>query len=185
LVLGSGTAVPTPEGPRPLFGHAWVLAGQWREFVDSYWEEEEKAVLTAIERGIPLLLLGPEQGWSMVVYSALDYTTADPHNRTVDHQVIERRWIGADGTTSRMLQFVDKEQLFDTATCGRLSQVAGDAVVVTAFSSRLRQLYQVAPNALHRLGRVTAVLNLSVCHRNPAPRSAPENAQVITIRPGG
>ncbi len=37
--VGPGMAVPTPEGPRPLFGHAWVLLGEWKRFVNE-WSSE-------------------------------------------------------------------------------------------------------------------------------------------------
>jgi hypothetical protein len=161
LILGSGTAVPTPEGPRALFGHAWVFSGDWKQFVVAYWSEQERAVRKSIETHVPLLLQDSSQGWGVVAYSALGYRTVDPHNRSIDHNfVIERSWYRPDGPPSRMLQLVDPKQIFVPSATERLRQVAGSTVIIAGYPSTLGKLYKIAPHSLEPLGKVTAVLHL-------------------------
>ena len=162
ITLGPGMAIPTPEGPRALFGHAWVLSRDWKRFVVGYWTEQEDAVRTAIQKGLPLLLHDSGQGWGVVIYSALGYTTMDSYKREIVNDfIIERRWLGPGGTQSRMFVFIDQKQIFDSNGIERLRGVAGDTVVLVGYSNTLRRLYQLAPQSLEQLGNVTtAVLHL-------------------------
>jgi hypothetical protein len=161
VTFGPGMALPTPEGPRALFGHAWVFSGDWKRFVVGYWMEQENAVRTAVQRNVPLLLHDSEQGWGVVAYLALGYTTMDSYDRMMANGfVIERRWLGPGGTRSTMFRLIDPKQLLEFNGIERLREVTGDTVILSGFSNTFGRLYQKSPQSLDPLGKVTAVLYL-------------------------
>jgi hypothetical protein len=164
LRFGSRTAVPTPEGPRPLFGHAWVLSGDWKRFVqDAAWEQFA-ATRKAIDMGVPLLQ-DKGQGEAVVTYAALGFRTKDRWNRTLDNKfVIERRFTGQDGTQTRMLRLTNRNDLFDSCSIERLRRICTDTVVISGYSTTLHRLHQLVPTSLEKLGKTTAVLHLDRLH---------------------
>ena len=102
-------AIPTPEGPRPLLGHGWVLLGAWKTFVTQYAFEQEAAVLNALKIGIPLLLDEQGQGWFVNVFASHGYVTRDFESRTIgDNSIKERRWNGPNDSRTQMVQFVNR-----------------------------------------------------------------------------
>jgi hypothetical protein len=160
LTLGPGMAIPTREGPRALFGHAWVLGGGWKRFVTEYWSEQEAAVRKTIQGEAPILLQDPMQGWVSVSYAKNGYTTEDSYSRTIDSFVIERRWHSPDGTKSTMFKLNDPQQIFEPGGVERLRQIAGDTVIIIAFTRTLGNIYRISPKSMDRLGNTTAVLHL-------------------------
>jgi len=160
LSLSAGMAVPTPEGPRPLFGHAWVLSGAWKRFVNEYESEQEMAVKQAIDAGLPLLVAEDGTSWFVCVYAARDYFTQDSGQHEIADFVIERRWIASNGSQSRLISFSHPKDLFNPAAIQSLRRVAPDTVVVSGFSSNLIRLHQIAPESLELQGKRTALLHL-------------------------
>lgn len=55
VVLGSGMAMPTPEGPRPLFGFGKTLITDWNRFISIHNIERESSVNYAIENNCNIL----------------------------------------------------------------------------------------------------------------------------------
>ena len=160
-ILGAGMAIPTPEGPRPFFGHGWVLLGEWKRFVNEYALEQETAVLKAIDTEVPLLLDEQGQGWFVNILVSLKYVTVDSERRTVgNNSIIERRWVGPDGGHVRLLKFIHSEDLFDAAAIDLLRSISADAVVISGFSKNMMQLQETAPESLEALGKHTALLHL-------------------------
>ena len=174
LVLGAGTAIPTPEGPRPLFGHAWVLGGAWTRFVTGYWLDQQEAVATAIRLKLPLLVQDYSQGWGATAHLQLGFSTSGaavplPN----EHFVLESLWMRPDGVTARMMTLAPGRSVAGEHEAGRLQQICDPAVVTMAFSSTLAHLHQLAPEALEPLGNTTAVLHLDrLANRAPRPPDA-------------
>jgi len=166
LTIAAGAATPTPEGPRPLFGHGWVLLDRWRPFVNEWAQEQVAAVGAAIEAGVPLVL-PDDRSWPVDTYLSLGFSTHDPFERKVgDGRIFERRWTSRQDAESRMYVLVKPEYLFDAGMVGRLQSMAGERVVVIGFSSTLSRLHHVAPEALYPLGKRTAFLRLDeLCAR--------------------
>ena len=166
LSFGAGAATPTPEGPRPLFGHGWVLLGKWKPFVKEWATEQDAAVLTAIRANIPLLL-PDDPYWPVDTYLSDGFTTTDSQERRVEQgSIVERRWTGTDGAQSRMVALLKPNQLYDARIVNRIRRIAGDRVVITGFSSSLIRLQEIAPDALEPLGKRTAFLRLDrLCRR--------------------
>jgi len=55
LVFGSGMAMPTSEGPRPLFGFGAALVNDWKHFVAKHNNERESSVNYAVENNCNIL----------------------------------------------------------------------------------------------------------------------------------
>ena len=160
--IGPGMAVPTPEGPRPLFGHAWVLLGEWKPFVNEWSSEQDAAVIHAIEARVPLLLHPDGQAWPANIYASHGYSTRDFELRRAidDDSIFERRWTGPKGDQTRMFLLAEPNQLFEAAAVDRLRRIASDIVVISGASATLIRLQEIAPESLEALGKRTALLHL-------------------------
>ena len=159
--FAAGMAIPTPEGPRPLLGHGWVLLGGWRQFVTEYSAEQEAAVSNAIKAKLPLLLDEQGQSWFVNILITNGYFTEDSAFRTIgDNSIMERRWIGRDGSHMRIFQFTKQNDLFNSAAIDRLRAATTDTVIISAYSSTMLRLQQIAPESLEARGKRTALLHL-------------------------
>jgi hypothetical protein len=165
--FGPGMAIPTPEGPRPLLGHAYVLLlGGWRHFVTEYSLEQESAVLKSRNAKLPLLIDEQGQSWFANILVARGYFTEDSALRTIsDNQsLLERRWIARDGSYIRVLQFTEANDLFNVDAIDKLRVATAETVVISGFSRTLLRLQQIAPESLETLGKRTALLHLDRLH---------------------
>jgi hypothetical protein len=113
-----------------------------------------------VRLGLPVLIQDNSQGLGVDAYLSLGFFTNDSASRTVGHGfLVERRW-RRDGVSSTMLSLVKQSDLYDPDGVQRLRQLAGDSVVIVAFTSTLTTMYHSAPESLDRLGKVTAILHL-------------------------
>jgi len=167
-VLDSGVAIPTPEGHRPLWGHMWVLSGQWRRFVTENDAEQKHAVREAIQRSLPLLQ-DRGQGLAIASAAALGLTTIDPaETESASVFEVDRRFNGLDGRTFRMIRLRSRAQLFSDSGREQLRRELGSTVVIYGYSSTLQRIYQATPDLLQPLGNTAAILHLA-----PVPVHAP------------
>jgi hypothetical protein len=176
VTIGAGTAVPSPEGPRPLFGHLWALGGAWKVFVDENWSEQQQAVQTAARSGVPVLLKDNMQGWGVAAHLSLGFTGSDSAFAADESSMIQRRWQHPDGATSRMLYVPKQTDLFDRGLAIELGDVVGGRVVILAFTSTLVKIHKLAPSSLEPLGKTTAVLypdRLAQALPQPVPAARP------------
>jgi hypothetical protein len=87
--------------------------------------------------------------------------TNDSDERTIgDGSIIERRWTGPTGDSTRMLLFVRPNELFDAVAIEQMLRLASETVIISGFSSTLIRLHEIAPESLDPLGKRTAVLHL-------------------------
>ena len=90
LIIGSGMAMPTLEGPRPLFGYSYVFFNKWYSFVKSHNEERNEVVLLARENNYKIL----QDVKHSFIYSKLlefDYKTGDSVDKIVEN-IYEREF---------------------------------------------------------------------------------------------
>ncbi len=162
VALGAGALAPTPEGPRPIGGHAWVLlGGGWRQIALEGAAERTNAVRAALAGGWPLLE-DQGQGYMVATLAGMGFTTRDDWRRTLGGGFVgERRFYAADRTEIRMLWLRERDSLFDAAGVSRLRQLAGaDAVVIYGYTSTLRRCHKLAAGSLVPLGATAARLDL-------------------------
>lgn len=75
IVFGSGSAVPTAEGPRSIYGHAWaLLGGERRQFVVQWYENYRRTYTAARAAGLPWVEEN-EIGWALVTLIDQGLTT--------------------------------------------------------------------------------------------------------------
>lgn len=190
-VLDSGMAFPSPEGPRPLWGHAYVLfGGGWRDLVSRDAAERADALNMARDANIPLVVTS----WSPDLFLNLLY--ADGYYTKV------QTWDASDETLFVLRDFHDghgnvvniffaelEADAFDTLL-GGLEELSmqTDAVVLVGYPRMLRTLYEYAPDALSEIGAEIALVDLTVLfHRNVAATSimepSPMSRTFTTISP--
>lgn len=77
LVFGSGTAIPTPEGPRPIYGFGKALFNDWKNLSEKIELEKNEAVNYAIKNKINIL---QDVNHSFISTKLLEkgYITSDP-----------------------------------------------------------------------------------------------------------
>jgi hypothetical protein len=173
-VAGAGALLPTPEGPRPLGGHAWVLiGGAWRSNVEEASRERTRAIHEALVRGIPILA-DQGQGYTVATLAGMRFTTEDSWKRVVRQFLEERRFHSGDGAQRiHVLRLRDRESLFTPDGSARLRDLAAsDALVIYGYTSTLRRCYRLAPDALEPLGVTAAVLHLEKLRAGAAKMTA-------------
>lgn len=187
IVLNAGTAVPTPEGPRPLGGHAFVLlGGQWRDFVRRAWGDEVGGVNAAMKLRVPLVQDEPGD-YSVVQLASEGFTTLDPGRssflrRNVDPpDIIERRFVSASGDSLVLLSFGHPAGYVD-----RIRMLAArpqtSAFVLVAFPGTMRQLYLAAPSAFNVINEVAGVFDVGKAEQVLSSRSTVDAAQAAPRR---
>ena len=83
LEVGSGMAMPTLEGPRPLFGFGEVFINTWYSFVNAHNDERNQAVLVAQHNNYRIL----QDVMHSFIYTKLlelDFKTDHEHNRLMN-----------------------------------------------------------------------------------------------------
>jgi len=164
LRIGGGAAFPTPEGPRPLFGHAAVLlGGGWRSLVRSLEEERRQAIQTAIEGGMPFMVVQGSTGYAVAELAGMGFTTSDTKSGGDEALGRVRRFFSDDGRhvtlwelgLGRPESLKNEGHLREVIAVGRTERV-----VVHGYPSSLRTLYKAVPDAMQKLGPTTAIVNL-------------------------
>lgn len=109
VLFGSGMAMPTPEGPRPIYGFAHVLINDWYDFVDIRNEERLDVVQYAIDKDYDILQ-DVRHSFMVSKLIELGYTTKDPFTKN-DFNVYTRLFAKEKDTVTIKV-FSDKNQLF-------------------------------------------------------------------------
>ncbi|MGA9115216.1 MAG: hypothetical protein WB626_00400 [Bacteroidota bacterium] len=162
--LGEGAAIPTREGPRPLFGHAWVLGGGgWRRFVETRGEERRQALLVCAREGLPLLRLEGPMELEVAEAYRMGFRTRDPQYRLeLPPGTI---WIRSFSDGHRFLLMVQAgipDWHGAAGTLRRLEDTLGvSRAVVRGAPGAIRRLHMKAPGAMEGLNATTALLDLT------------------------
>lgn len=162
LYWGAGSAVPTPEGPRPLFGHAHTLfGGAWRVLVAKEEQERVNSIHRALDLRLPLLQDRGE-GFAVALLARMQFTTLAPSQRSSPDALpfIERRFSSSDQGPLVLVRLTNRDMLFDPSGLHMLRSKVGDRVMLYGYPATLRRLYKFAPEALEKLGTTSAVLRV-------------------------
>jgi hypothetical protein len=160
--LGPGAAAPTPEGPRPAFGHLYVLLGGWRHLLHDFSEERSQYVQTAAETGLPILRLRGSNGLDTMALVAHGFVTHDSASRRSSRVslLLERRFQDPRGIRVTYLR-AEQPDLLKPGLLQDLSQAYGSRVILLSYPSDMRHLYECAPGALEPLGPMSSLLELA------------------------
>jgi hypothetical protein len=167
--IGAGAAFPTPEGFRPIFGHAYVLfGGLWREICLEQTNEYEDVITKSLDEKIPILVTLYPQTLVINLLIEQHYTTRDPqsHVYALNPLFTERRFAGANGNTivilDRRIQAEGSMQDFR-----EIASLSGSSkrVIIVGYPRTVQSIYQLAPETLTKIGPTTAVLDLELLER--------------------
>jgi hypothetical protein len=159
--LGAGMAFPTPEGVRSLYGHAYVLLGEWRNFVVADVEEDVRAVDTALNLDVPVVSTGWSPDWYLIELYSRGFKTTDVQGRfSADGYFHERRFRDARGNTFTFLD-AEQEESDITDLIYYLNQgTRYKKVVLIGKPKTLRTFYENYPDTMQALGARSAIIDL-------------------------
>ncbi len=162
LVVGPGAALPTSEGPRPLFGHGFVLGGgEWRSLLLSFDAERQRLIEQALERGAPIVVTNwsPELIVNRLV--GMGYTTADPEGHVLagNEYFLERRFTDEQGQVRVVMLFHEVDGGGTLDDFRQLASLDERTVALSAYPSIVRHLWELAPDALESLGARSALVD--------------------------
>ncbi len=146
-----GTAVPTTEGPRALFGHAGAIFGSgWRNIVQMQADETAHIIDTALAEDLPLIILRGSGSLYISEIVARGFVTRDP---ALERQRVFIR----PEDEARVILFYpqDDEDILADATLP-------ERVIVTGYPSDLRALYLQSPQQMYSIARIAAVYSTSL-----------------------
>lgn len=161
LGIGEGTAFPTPEGPRSLFGHAMALfGGGWRQLTTDMHNERVIALEEAREHQLPLFFaavpayavaLLDDKGFETKDSEIQEHYNENVVTRCFEHDSGEIIWlleyeISGEGDPEQMSKF--------------LASTDSNTIVLYAFPRFIRSLYEISPTAIQPLGNTTAIVNM-------------------------
>jgi hypothetical protein len=165
LSFSSGAAFPTTEGPRPLYGHGYVLlGGGWNKFINAAAVERQRSIDAAISIKAPLVVTSWSPDYYLDDLYAMNYTTTDPFNRNdASGYFKERNFFRQGGDTVTLLyhELQGAEILNNLQPFMTLNNSTGKIVMV-GYSQTLRALYKIYPSAMSVLGPNSAIIDLDV-----------------------
>lgn len=110
--FASGTALPTSEGPRPLYGYAYVLGYEWSRFLDRFSAERYDAVALASSNKLPII---QDVNHSFVSSKLIElgFSTHEPFENFVDK--VNSRAFVKEKDTLRIHVFDNKNKLTEAS----------------------------------------------------------------------
>jgi hypothetical protein len=161
FVVGGGSAFPTSEGPRPLFGHAAVLlGGQWRTLISQLECERREALQVSVQQNLPFMILQGANGYAVAELAGMGLTTKDRHENSHSQTLNELRRFSNDRDKRLVLMRLKvpvQDVLKSESLLREIVELAGGRMVVHGYPSTLRRVYQSAPEGLEKLGTSTAI----------------------------
>jgi hypothetical protein len=165
--LGPGAAYETFEGPRPMFGHAFVLlGGDWTELVSGLAEDRHRVVEQAISMKVPVLMAKWSPSYVVNELAAMGFTTSDPQDcaLSTNDRFTERHFTREDGQEVILLY----REIKGEGTISDMREVASldaETLILHGYPRVVRHLYELVPEALAKLGPTSAILDLDHLRR--------------------
>lgn len=163
VAFDGGFAVPTPEGARPLGGHAFVLlGGGWRGLMTKL--EADRFAAIAQARALKIPLVQKDDTLFMTAHLLeLGFTTDDAPRERLPNGLVKRTFVNADGERVEHYFLIAPVELFDEKTLRALGDAAAPAskiVLYSIHSPTRKRLYQIAPRAVETINSFSLVLDV-------------------------
>ncbi|MDN5205388.1 hypothetical protein QQ008_28645 [Fulvivirgaceae bacterium BMA10] len=161
--LAAGLAIPTSEGPRPVWGYAYtLLGGAWREFVSKI-DLERKSVLTISKNeGLPIL---QNNGHKFLMVHLLedDFLTNDADEKLRESSFYQRTFLNRLEKIEVPVFYLRKDRIFDEIELKHFLEKTGERKFVCFFSysSELTRLKNTYPNHVQILGPQSALFDFT------------------------
>ena len=157
IVFGSGTAVSTDEGARPLWGHGWVLlGGLWRLFYREWAKSIEETIDRAELLNAPIVRIGKGVHPCRTIchLARRGYLTKDSNiNSDLNFQ---RRFYNSNGDTIILFRIEDLDKWLGD----EINQYNWKYYILTTFPSTLRKIYEESPESIEILSPMTGILDV-------------------------
>jgi hypothetical protein len=172
-VFGSGSAFPTPEGPRPIYGYLDnLIGGKFREFVLNNAAERDAVINAARAQRLPIVVTNWSPDYYLADLYALGYFTTDGSSHPADFaaDLVYRGYMAVDQAPVDLYyrEMIDPNTEDAVAALSPLL-ATGDRVALTGYSGTLRTLYLYCPAALSALGNTSAVVDLRMLSDGRCP----------------
>jgi len=162
VTLGPGMAFPTPEGPRALYGHGYVLFHDWKDFAMKRSNERQLVIDTAMRLNIPLLTTAWSPDYYLDSLYTMGYQTSDPQSHAApDDFFIERSFTNSQGNTTSVIYSIDEGSDFPELILHLQNYPDTSKIVIIGYPQTLRSFYKNYPEALEYIGPTSAILDLS------------------------
>ena len=155
LNLGSGMAMPTPEGPRPLYGFGGVFLADWYAFIESNNEEREEAVKYALENRCHILQ-DVDHAYILSKLSEKNLQMQKPYSST-DKLFIRREFTNEEDKVYVDV-FHNKTKLFNLETMSRYRQEDNCIVIYSSYSNIITKLTGIYPTKFDQKGAYWGIL---------------------------
>jgi hypothetical protein len=162
LTVRGGLAIPTPEGPRPLGGHAAVLlGGGWRSLAFKLAAERREVIKTAIDSDTPILQ-DNRNAYLLDDLVRIGYTTMDPRDGSPELAFTERTFTRDGSPSVRIIYHVVRQPITHREQFELLSKASGVGRVIffANYTSAFREWFEAAPDAVTSLGAFSAAIDL-------------------------
>lgn len=162
LSLEGGFAIPTPEGPRPLGGHANVLLnGEWRDLALKLDTERKSVVEQALSTDLNIL---QDEGNSIFIAKLVEmnFLTNDKKASYALNGINERKFFNPEGEFVKLQVLKVRKSLFDKVQILELIKLNPNrkVILLSGYSSTIRKLFDTAPESVSPLGPFSAIVDL-------------------------
>jgi hypothetical protein len=157
IVCGSGTAVSTDEGARPLWGHGWVLlGGLWRSFYREWAAGIEETIDRSELLNAPIVRIGKGVHPCRTIchLARRGYLTKDS-NISSDLN-FQRRFYDSKGDTIVLFRIED----LDKWLADEIKQYNWKYYILTMFPATLRKMYEASPESIEILSPMTGIFDV-------------------------
>jgi hypothetical protein len=163
MVVGAGSAIPTPEGPRPLWGHGGVLlGGGWRDLANARAAGRERLAELAIKESVPLLSLNGSAPLVVVEFAKRGYEPLDsPFGRANPSGLYaSRTFRDIQGESIVVLRPAQRPERVGDWAWEAIDELELEEVSIFGFTSSMRQIQNTQLGELMVLGPEEAFLRM-------------------------
>jgi len=165
--LADGFAIPTPEGPRPVGGHAFVLfGGKWRQLAIKFDDERRVVAELAFSEGLTIV---QDEGNSNLVTKLLEmgFVTTDGRVANSINGINQRRFFNKSGRSVDLLVLQVRKSLYEKDQIEEILKLSrGQRVILhSGYTSTLRRVFDTAPESVNPLAPFSAIVDLAGFHK--------------------
>lgn len=157
--LKAGTAVPTSEAPRPLWGHFQVIfGGEWRQWVLQQSEERERVVDTAIIQRIPIIFIGQQGRSYRIIAAATIFNEVSWESVEQNHSNVSYLTYYTNPKSQARLAVA----ACYGANCqleALLLDLQSDKIILVGYPSDMAQLFELYGARMQKISSVAALAN--------------------------